>query len=205
MARNDHVAERRCILTGSVLPQAALLRFVVGPDGLVVPDIKGSLPGRGIWLTAHKDSVEQAQKKGAFNRAAKQTVNYPDDLSGLIDRQLEQGCLNLLGLARKAGDLVAGFEKVKAWLGKGTAMLLISASDAAADGRRKLQQIDPALPIITLFSGDQLSLALGRENVIHAAFRSGGLARRFVAEAGRLAVYRQTESQDGAQPKVDIE
>ena len=190
MARKDHVAERQCILTRESRPQGSLLRFVLSPDGLVVPDLKGTLPGRGMWLTATRSAVEQVCASNGFSRAARQAVTVPENLSDLIENQLVERCLNLLGLAKKAGNMVTGFEKVRAFIGDGSAAFLIAASDASDDGKRKLRNLNRALPVVGLFTVDQLSLALGRQNVVHAAVRSGGLAVRFLAEAGRLAAFR---------------
>ena len=190
MTRRGHVAERQCIVSGNVLPQPDLMRFVVGPDSTVVPDVKGSLPGRGLWVTASRTAVEAACSKKAFARAARQKVIIPDGLADLIDHQLADRCLGLLGLARKAGELVTGFEKVKDLLRR-RAAVLITARDAAQDGRRKLERLAGDIPIVSLFTVEQMSLALGRENVVHAALRDGGLARRFMVETGRLDRFRQ--------------
>ena len=186
-----HVAERRCIVSGESAPQAGLVRFVVGPGDVIVPDLKGKLPGRGLWVSARRDVVETACARNAFSRAARQKVSVPEGLPALIETQLESGCLALLGLARKAGEIVAGFEKVKGWLQARTATVLVTAADAAEDGRRKLRGLAAGLPDVDLFTSDQLSLALGRGNVIHAALRDGGLARRFLAEASLLEGYRR--------------
>ncbi len=188
MTRRTHVAERRCIVSGHVLPQPDLVRFVIGPDDTVVPDLKGSLPGRGLWVSASRAAIEAADGR-AFARAARQKVSIPDGLSDTIENQLATRCLNLLGLARKAGDLVLGFENVKDLLRHGAA-ILVTASDAAKDGRAKLERLAVDTPVISVFSRDELSLALGRENVVHAALRDGGLARRFIAESRRLAGFR---------------
>jgi predicted RNA-binding protein YlxR (DUF448 family) len=185
-----HVAERRCIVSGETAPQAGLVRFVVGPGDVIVPDIRGKLPGRGLWVSARRDMVEVACARNAFSRAARRKVSVPDGLPALIESQLVSGCLSLLGLARRAGELVAGFEKVKGWLQSGAASVLVTASDAAEDGRRKLRGLAAGLPEVDLFTSDQLSLALGRGNVIHAALRNGGLARRFLGDVEMLAGYR---------------
>ncbi len=190
MTGKGHVAERRCIVSGETTPQAGLVRFVVGPGDVIVPDLRGKLPGRGLWVSARRDVVETACAKNAFSRAARQKVSVPEGLPALIESQLAAGCLNLLGLARKAGDIVAGFEKVKGWLQAGTATVMVTAADAAEDGRRKLRGLAAGLPDVDFFTSDQLSLALGRGNVIHAALREGGLARRFLAEALLLEGYR---------------
>ncbi|MFN3230801.1 MAG: RNA-binding protein [Alphaproteobacteria bacterium] len=190
MTRKVNVAERRCIVSGTVLPQPDLVRFVIGPDGTVVPDVKGRLPGRGIWVSASRSAVDRAADGKAFARAARARVVVPEGLSDLIEQQIAARCLGLLGLARKAGDLVSGFEKVKEMLRQGVACLVV-ASDAAKDGREKMERLAGECPVVSVFSRDELSLALGRENVVHAALRDGGLARRFLAETSRLAGFRQ--------------
>jgi hypothetical protein len=197
MASKGHVAERRCIVSGETAPHTGLVRFVVGPDDVIVPDLKGKLPGRGIWVSARHDMVEAACAKNAFSRAARQRVSVPEGLPDLIEGQISQGCLSLLGLARRAGEVVAGFEKVKAWLQRGEAAVLLTAADAAEDGRRKLRGIAAGLPEVDLFTAEQLSLALGRGNVVHAALRDGGLARRFLADVNLLVGYRRGKGPDG--------
>lgn len=197
MTGKGHVAERRCIVSGESAPQAGLVRFVVGPGDVIVPDLRGKLPGRGLWVSARRDVVETACAKNAFSRAARQKVSVPEGLPALIETQLVTGCLGLLGLARKAGDIVTGFEKVKAWLQARKVAVMITAADAAEDGRRKLRGLAAGLPEVDLFTADQLSLALGHGNVIHAALRDGGLARRFVAEVNLLEGYRHGDGSLG--------
>jgi predicted RNA-binding protein YlxR (DUF448 family)/ribosomal protein L30E len=197
MTDEGRVAERRCIVSGESAPQSGLVRFVVGPGDVIVPDLRHKLPGRGLWVSARRDAVEAACARNAFSRAARRKVSVPEGLPALIDRQIEDGCLALLGLARRAGELVAGFEKVRDWLRQGVAVALVTASDAAEDGRRKLRGLAAGLPDVDLFSSEQLSLALGRGNVIHAALRDGGLARRFLADARMLVEYRRSEGPDG--------
>ena len=198
-----HAPERRCIVSGEVHPQSALLRFAVGPDGQIIPDLKGTLPGRGLWLTPTRKAIEEAQVKRVFARAARQSVTVPDQLADLIENQLRQNGLNLLGLARKAGDLVAGFEKVKALIGSGKATLLVTARDAAEDGKRKIYGAAPALPVIDHFTAAELSLALGRENVVHAAVRRSGLAERLLKETTRLEIFNGIRPPFGVQKGED--
>src|SRR3954467_10471357 len=130
--------ERRDIVTGEVMEEARLIRFVAGPDGVVVPDLARKLPGRGLWVAADRASVETAAKKGLFARAAKAKVAAAPDLPDLVESLLKRRLLSGLGLARRAGDLTSGFEKVSAAIAAGKAAWLIEASDGAADGRRKL-------------------------------------------------------------------
>jgi predicted RNA-binding protein YlxR (DUF448 family) len=130
--------ERRCIVTGETGPKAGLVRFVVGPDAQVVPDVLGKLPGRGIWVTAGRSELTKASAKGLFCRAAKAPVTVPDGLVDEVERQLARRVIDLVSLSRKAGDAVAGFEKVKDWLAQGRAIVLMQASDGSVRGKSKL-------------------------------------------------------------------
>lgn len=190
MARQTAKPERRCIATGEVRDPATLIRFVVGPDAAVIPDLTGKLPGRGIWVTAAAAPLRRAVDKRLFQRAAKRQVTVDPDLTATVERLLAAQCLGLLGLARRAGQLVTGFEQVRAVVVAGKAAVLVSARDAAPGGRAKLRAISGGLPTVALFDVSELSLALGRQNVVHAALTPGGLAERFLAEAARLAGFR---------------
>lgn len=194
--------QRRCIVSGAVLPKDWLIRFVLGPDGTVVPDLDGKLPGRGLWLSARRDMLETAVRKRAFSKAARcQTVVDPG-LDGVVEGLLRQRCLNLLGFARRAGIAVAGFDKVAAAARAGQVRILVEATEGADDGRRKVMAAAAQaaregrrLPaVIELFTGAELAAVLGREHVVHVAVTHGkpdqrALADRFAAECERLAVY----------------
>lgn len=186
---DPHVPERTCIVTRAQLPPEALIRFVRAPDGSVVPDLKRKLPGRGVWVTADRDIVATAVKKRAFARALKAEVSVDADLPAIVERLLEQATLQTLSLANKAGRVVCGFAKVEAALGRGESVAVIHASEAAADGKRKLGA-SAAPRAIELFSGEQLSLALGRPHVIHAALLSGSVSAAFLSRCDVLARYR---------------
>jgi predicted RNA-binding protein YlxR (DUF448 family) len=177
--------ERKCIATGEVQPRHGLIRFVVGPDGTVVPDIMEKLPGRGIWVSADRAALELAVKKKLFARAAKQPVQVPEDLVAQVETQLASRVVSLLAMARKSGDAVGGFEKVKDWLGKDEAEVLIQASDGSGRGKSKLSTPYGG-SFIGWLTADELGLAFGRETVIHAALGTGGLSKRVVEEAARL-------------------
>lgn len=183
--------ERRDIVSGEVMEETRLIRFVPGPDGLVVPDLARKLPGRGLWVAADRASVETAAKKGLFSRAAKAKLQPPPDLADQVESLLRRRVLSALGLARKAGDLTSGFEKVSAAIQSGKVAWLIEASDGAADGRRKLwaqarrQSRPPGL--LGVFTASELGLALGLENVIHTAFLAGRAADRWAQDVHRLA------------------
>jgi len=176
------------------MDEARLVRFVAGPQGQVTPDLARKLPGRGIWVAATRDAVETAAKKGLFARAAKAKVIAPPGLADQVEALLHSRLLAALGLARKAGELTFGFERVLAVLGQGKAAWLIEASDGAEDGRRKLlaaARRAPSQPrLLATFSSSELSLALGAPNVIHTAFLAGRGAERWTVDVERLAGFR---------------
>lgn len=185
--------ERRCIATGEVQPRHGLIRFVVGPDGTIVPDLLGKLPGRGIWVAADRRAMEKAVLKGLFARAARQTVTVPEDLIATVEEGLTDRVIHLISLARKAGAAVAGFEKVKDWLAKDQARVLIQASDGSERGKTKLRPPPVKGGFIGCLTAQELGLAFGRENVIHGALAGGGLTTRVVDEAAKLAGLREDD------------
>ncbi len=188
--------ERKCIVTGDVQPKYGLVRFVVGPDGQVVPDVLGKLPGRGIYVAADRAAIDKAAKKGLFARAAKQPVQTPEALSDEVERQLVRRVVDLISLQRKAGKAVAGYEKVKSWLQMEEAEVLIQASDGSGRGKSKLSTPHYG-SYIGWLTADELGLAFGRQTVIHGALASGGLTQRVVEEAQRLKGVRITEGGNG--------
>ncbi|SFR00277.1 RNA-binding protein [Poseidonocella sedimentorum] len=181
----DDGPERKCIATGEVQPATGLIRFVTSPDGLLVPDILGKLPGRGYWVSADRAALETAIKKKLFARAARQQLSVPEGLIDEVEAQLARRVVDLLSMARKSGAAVSGYEKVKDWLGKEQARVLLQASDGSERGKSKLSTPQGGRFIGWLTSGE-LGLAFGRETVIHAALASGGLASRVVEEAAKL-------------------
>jgi len=183
---------RRCIVTRRVLPKERLIRFVLDPHGIIVADLEGRLPGRGIWLQARRDVVEKACAKGGFDKAAHASVNVPEGLADKIELLLRRRCLDLIGLARRAGQLAAGFEQVSAWLREGRAAVLVAAVDGAGGGRGKLAALGRDLPLVELFSAAEIGAALGRDNAVHVALGRGALARRLIAESMRLAGFVST-------------
>ena len=189
--------ERKCIATGEVRPKHGLIRFAIGPEGQVVPDILEKLPGRGSWVSSTREALETAVKKGLFSRSAKQSVTVPDGLVEQVEAMLARRVVELLSLARKGGQAVAGYEKVKDWLAKEEAEVLIQASDGSARGKTKL-----STPYggswIGWITADELGQAFGRETSIHAALAAGGLCERVVEEAARLKGLRVT---DGDRPR----
>lgn len=192
-------AERKCLATGEVQPKYKLIRFVVGPDGQVVPDIMGKLPARGMWVTADRAALETAVKKGLFSRSAKQPVKTPDNLVDEVEKQMARRVVDLISMQRKAGRAVAGYEKVKGWLQTEEALVLIQAVDGSGRGKSKLSTPHYGHYIGCLTS-DELGLAFGRQTVIHGALASGGLTLRVVEEAHRLNGVRKNEAGNG-QPK----
>ncbi|MGL5009437.1 MAG: RNA-binding protein [Paracoccaceae bacterium] len=182
--------ERRCIVTAESQPKAGLVRFVVGPEGQIVPDVLGRLPGRGIYVEAVAASIEKAAKKNLFARAARQPVQVPDGLVALIEGQLTRRVIDLLSMARKAGDALTGYEKVKDMLAKGQAKVLIQASDGSERGKTKLRPPGDEDSFIGCLTAGEMGLAFGRERAIHAALAAGGLTSRVVEEAARLAGLR---------------
>jgi len=190
--------ERRDLVTGEVMPEARLVRFVAGPDGVVTPDVARKLPGRGLWVEAKRESVETAVKRGGFSRAAKAKLIAPADLADRVELLLFQRLLNGLGLARRAGDLTFGFEKSAAAIEGGKVAWMVEASDGSADGRRKLLQSARRAAALNLrspqllgvFRGEELSLALGLGNVIHVGFLAGRGADRWTTDVERLSGFR---------------
>ncbi|GAB4535348.1 MAG: RNA-binding protein [Parvularculaceae bacterium] len=187
--------ERRCIATRATAPRAELIRFVAAPDGSVAIDLAEKLPGRGAWVAAERSAVEKAVKKALFGRALGVSVSAPPDLADRVADGLAARCLSYLSLARRAGEIVTGFDAVAAALTAGRPpAVLIEAADGARHGRDRLLKIAahlrPPPAIVGCFSGAALSLALGRENVIHAALLPGGIADSFGRETRRLAGFR---------------
>ena len=183
--------ERRDIVSGQVTEEGALVRFVAGPGGLVVPDLAAKLPGRGMWVAADRVSVETAAKKGLFARSAKAKLTASPDLADQVEALLRRRLLEGLGLAKRAGELISGYEKVAAALNAGKAAWLVEAADGAADGRRKILNVarkSPSPPqVLGLFKAEELGLALGAENVIHTAFLAGRSADHWTRDVRRLA------------------
>ncbi|MGR3343602.1 MAG: RNA-binding protein [Paracoccaceae bacterium] len=181
--------ERRCISTGEIQPKRGMIRFVAGPEGIIVPDILEKLPLRGIWVSAHHAALDKAIKKRLFLRAATVSVTIPDDLVAEVERQLARRVIDLISMSRKSGSAVAGFEKVKSWLVNGKAKVLFQASDGSARGKNKLKTPESGR-FFGVLTASELGLAFGRESVIHGALAAGGLTIRVVEEATRLSGLR---------------
>ncbi len=177
---------RRCIVTREILQKALLIRFVIAPSGEVIPDVQGKLPGRGLWVKAERAALASAVAKNQFAKAARRSVEAAPDLVDRTAILLRQRCLDLIGLARRAGQVMCGFEKVRGALREGGVGVLVAAADAAEDGRGRLRAMSGDVPIVALFTVAELSAALGRENVVHAAVAPGRLAERLMADSARL-------------------
>ncbi|CUU43512.1 RNA-binding protein [Blastochloris viridis] len=192
---------RTCIATRTSGAPDDMVRFAVGPDGVVVPDLAGRLPGRGAWVSLARAAVETAVKRRAFARAFRREVTVDPALAETVDRLLERAALEGLSLANKGGAVLCGFTKVADAIASGRVVALIHAREAADDGVERLDRAlrtslsgyadpDGEIPILHLFTVEQLNLALGRANVIHAAVLAGPASSGFLARIKRLDQYR---------------
>lgn len=203
----DEGPVRRCIVTRERLPREALIRFVLAPDGSVVPDLAERLPGRGFWLSADRDVVNTACARNLFAKAARTRAVVAPDLADLVEARLVERCVSLLGLARRAGQAVAGFEKVRARILRGGPVgLLVEASDGTSHGRSKITALAPDVPRVAQLSAAELGQALGRDRVVHAVVDRGRLAESLRIEATRLEGFRRVPEracEDGFEGRVD--
>ena len=189
-------AERLCVATREVRPVSDLIRFVIGPNGEAVPDLKRKLPGRGVWVTATRKALEDAIKRKAFARSFKREVRLPADLLERTAQLLEQSALDALAIAAKAGSVTSGFAKVENALAHDHVLALLHAAEAAPDGVRKLNAAvhrnsrPGSIQVVQALTGAQLDLALGRPNVIHAALLAGPVSDTFLARLRRLERFR---------------
>jgi predicted RNA-binding protein YlxR (DUF448 family) len=194
--------ERLCVATRSVKRVADLIRFVVGPDGDVVPDLKRKLPGRGLWVTASRAAVTEAVRRRAFARGFRRDVRVPPGLVDMVEERLERSALDALSIAQKAGLVALGFARVEAALAEDRVAALVHAADAGPDGVRKLAagarrrfgDGDGGIPALAAFTSLQLDLALGRSNVIHAALLAGAASEAFLARCRSLERFRTVEA-----------
>nr|WP_301273944.1 RNA-binding protein [Acetobacter indonesiensis] len=178
---------RRCAVTRQQGKPDVMLRFVVSPSQVVVPDLDAKLPGRGIWLSAQRDVIEQARKRGVFARAARCQVTVPDDLVFQIEAGLRRRMIELLGLARRAGQSVSGFMKVREWVAQRNAAVIVHASDGSGDELGRLLSGARSLPVIEALSAEDLAKVFGRERVVNVALSAGGLASRLCCENERFS------------------
>lgn len=211
--RTDRSATMRmCAVSREVRPIDELIRFVVSPQGEVIPDLKRKLPGRGLWISASRRTVAEAVRRHQFSRGFKRDVRAAATLPADTEALLVRSATEALAMAAKAGQVVSGFAKVEALLEQGKAEALIHASDGAADGIRKLDAIagqrsrnigeSPLLAIVTVLTSAELDLALGRSNVIHAALLAGPASKTFLSRCQTLVRYRAADDDktgDGGQ------
>lgn len=196
--RADEGPLRTCVVTRRELGVDDLVRFVAGPDGTVVPDLACRLPGRGVWVTLDRKCVDEAVRTKVFARALKRQMTAPADLGALVDRLLARRLIEALSMANKAGTVLTGFTKVDTAIRNGQPLALLHAADAASDGVEKLDRrfnamcrdLDRKATILTYLTNDEISLALGRANVVHAALTMGGAAHHLLRQAERLGKYR---------------
>jgi predicted RNA-binding protein YlxR (DUF448 family) len=205
MPKRNEAVERQCIVTREVLPTQDLIRFVANPEGIIVPDIKAVLPGRGAWVMNSKSLVQKAIDRQAFRRALQADVKAEAGLVALTEALLRKAVLGSLGLCVKAGLGVSGFSKVEKTLTTGKpadkALVLFHALEAAEDGCAKLDRLvgtpkngtESHVSIIRLYRGEELDLAFGRENVIHAALKDGTAVSGFLMRHKRFVRYGNEE------------
>lgn len=202
--------ERMCAVTREVRPVGELLRFVAAPDGTVVPDLKCKLPGRGVWVTANRSTVAAAVKRNAFRRALRAEVTTPADLAEGVEKLLCRAVLDALSIAHKAGLIVTGFTRVEAAIAQEDVVALIRASDAARDGADKIGAAlkrrfgDSQLPVIDVFAGTYLDLALGRPNVVHAALLAGQAGAAFLARWQKFQRFRTGDLSQAAGTRASM-
>ncbi|MDG2321134.1 MAG: RNA-binding protein [Rhodospirillaceae bacterium] len=182
----DGGSVRCCLVSGERLPKTDLLRFVINPANQVVFDATERLPGRGLWLKAERDMIDAAASKRLFSKATRHSVEVPEGLTNLVAAGLKRRCLDRLGLARRAGLVVMGFEQVRAHIKSGQAALLLEASDGSADGRRKITEIAPGVPVVDGFTGFELGQALGRDHLVHVALSADKLTNVLHSDVNRL-------------------
>jgi hypothetical protein len=204
---------RLCVVTREVKPIDQLIRFVVGPDQSVVPDLKRKLPGRGAWVTARRDVLATAVKRGAFARAFRADVKAAPDLPGQVEGLMERALLDALGVARKARQVVVGHAQVEAAAEQGAAVAVLHGSDAGPEGVRQILAAirrgsgpdAPNVTVIPAFTSAQLHLALARPNVVHAALLAGRASDTVIARWRSLAYFRQAEpsGKDAIQPNQE--
>jgi hypothetical protein len=186
-----------CIVTRQVMDEARLIRFVRSPEGEAVPDLSRKLPGRGVWVSLSRQRLAEAVRKGLFSRGFAAETKAAGDLPEQVAGLLRKAGLSYMSLAKKAGEAVTGFAKVEDMLRAGRARVLLHAAEAAPDGRQKLDRLaGPETVRVSLYRGDELDLAFGRSNVIHAAVAKGGLAEKLLAAVRRIEIY---EAQPGPQ------
>lgn len=176
---------RRCLVTRERQPRETMLRFVAGPEQKLVFDVNATLPGRGLWLSASRDVIDMAAKRGVFSRAAKQQLGVPAALAAEVEAALRRRVIEFLGLARRSGAAIAGFEKAREWMLAGKAALAVQAVDGSEEERaRFLGKRDIA--VVAMLTAAELGQVFGREHAVHAVVAAGRLAEKIEVEAMRL-------------------
>ncbi|MCP3474400.1 RNA-binding protein [Bradyrhizobium sp. CCGUVB1N3] len=202
---------RMCVVSRKVRPIDELIRFVVSPQGDIVPDLKRKLPGRGMWISASRQAVAEAVRRHHFKKAFKRDLRIPPTLPADTETLLVRSVTEALAIVAKAGQVVAGFGKVESALREGAVAALIHASDGAEDGNRKLGALarqnegkrgdKPQIPVVTALKSAELDLALGRSNVIHAALLAGPASRTFLSRSQMLVRYRMADDDETAEKR----
>ena len=182
---NERGPLRRCIVTRARQSPETMIRFVLGPDRYIVPDLRANLPGRGLWLSARRDVLETALARKAFARAARAEVLIPVNLAAIIETALTRRVIEVLGLTRRAGQAVSGFAKAREWLVADRAVLIVQALDGSADERTRLLS-GRAVPVIAPLTAQTLGRIFGRDQTVHVAVSAGRLATMLRTENERL-------------------
>jgi len=194
-AEKFKVSERKCIATGQVLSKSELVRFVLGPDNIIYPDPENKLPGRGLWVKADRSAILQAEKGQLFSRAANQSTECLENLAEKVENLIANRIIQLIGLSRKSGQCICGYEKVKDWLKKDIAKVLIQSSDGSTREKSRLRTPNDG-KFIDWLNSKELGKAFRRENITHCALASGGLTKRIVEDAQCLKGLRIVKDQN---------
>lgn len=191
--KKDCSRQRRCFVSHEKQPVEKLVRFVVSPDNKIVPDIEHCLPGRGLWLKASRDIVERACNKQLFEKNMQANVEVDKNLIEVVEELLVQQCLNLIGLARRAGEAVAGFEKMKTFLSRHGACVVFCAYDITFESRQRMIKLAGAAPVVDVFSSMELGRIFNRKRTVYVAVVKKQLGTRLLVESTRLAGFRISE------------
>lgn len=180
---------RKDIASGQLRAKSDMIRFCLSPEGVIVPDLEGRLPGKGVWVTADKESIRVAVEKRLFHKAIRRKkLSIPEDLTEKIEILFAKRCQNLLGVARKAGLVVSGFDKVMEALRKGTVFCLLEAKDAGSDAE-KIRRASAGMTVYSFFTAQETGDALGRDRCVYVALKKGGASERLIAEIKRATMY----------------
>lgn len=196
-ADDRSVPERRCIATGETAPAEGMVRFVVGPDQTIVPDVAERLPGRGIWVTANRAALQTAARKNLFSRAAREKVTVPGDLEATVVRLLETRVADVLGLARRAGRAVSGLEKARAAAGKASGGVVVLAADAGQDAHREARRLADGRPVLVALDAARLGQVFGRGRSVHVFVDGARFAADLTREIARLGGFSRGQEMNG--------